>query len=240
MVRLAGDVAPERFNGFYNQVAPGVDLMKRQFQDIPSPDFLVRQSGLHAGFPKPRTKLRNIDGFMNSSTNFNSVQNAPHFIRMRYQHLAQRAAERAARELEENRKKIHYLRQMDADRKEARRTKVKETPYKSEAAGLKLKQAQRQVLYKGAYRMQRETTRSVKQKKLLDKFVGRDSDALLRKIAKVEEPLDEDDLDELKRADKRLQDELKVAVAATPGGVAPQTVERLRRLASMREIIPAA
>ena len=237
MVRLAGDVAPERFNGFYNQVAPATDLMKRQMQDIPSPDFLVRQSGLHAGFPKPRTKLRNLDGFTNSSTNFSTVQNAPHFIRMRYQHLAQRAAERAARELEENRKKIHYLRQADADRKEARRTKVKETPYKSSAAGLKLKQALRSVLYKGDYRMQRETTRSVRQKKLLDKFTGRDTDTLLRKIAKVEEPLDDDDLDELKRADTKLQLDLAAAQAA---GGAPATVEKLRRAASMREIVPAA
>jgi hypothetical protein len=235
MVRLAGDVAPERFNGFYNQTAPAVDLMKRQFQDIPSPDFLVRQSGLHAGFAKPRTKLRNIDGFANSSTNFNSVQNAPHFIRMRYQHLAQRAAERAARELEENRKKIHYLKQADADRKEARRTKVKETPYRSYAAGLKLKQALRQVLYKGDYRMQRETTRSVKQKKLLDKFSGRDTDTLLRKIAKVEEPLDDNDLEDLRRVDTQLQIDLR---AARDAAGAPPTVEGLRRAASMREINP--
>jgi hypothetical protein len=237
MVRLAGDVAPERLGGFYNQVAPASDLMRRQLQDIPSPDFLVHQSGLHAGFAKPRTKLRNIDGFMNASTNYKTIQNAPHFMRMRYQHLAQRAAERAANELEENRKKIHYLKATEATRRETRRSKVKEAPYKSYAAGLKLKQALRAVLHKGAYRMQRETIRSARQKKALDKFTG--ADDLLRKIAKVEEPLDDEDLDQLKRVDSKLQLDLQEARAAAGGREAPGTVERLRRAASMREIIPA-
>jgi hypothetical protein len=235
MVSLAGDVAPERFDGFYGQTAPAADLMRRQFQDIPSADFLVRQGGLHAGFAKPRTMLRNIDGFSNSSTNFKTVQNAPQFIRMRYQHLAQRNAQRAARDLEENRKKIHYLQATEGARREARSTKVKGSPYKSEAAGLKLKQALRSVLYKGDYRMQRETTRSVKQKKALDKFSGRNSDALLRKIARVEEPLDNEDLDELKAADRVLQRQLSAVPAAADA--APETVETLRRAASMRQLV---
>ena len=241
MVSLAGDVAPERFDGFYGQTAPAADLMRRQYQDIPSADFLVRQSGLHAGIPKPRTKLRDLDGFMNSSTNYKAIQNAPNFMRMRYQHLAERNAQRAARDLEENRKKIHFLQATEDARRGTRSAKVKGSPYKSEAAGLKLKQALRSVLYKGAYRMQRETTRSVKQKTALDKFSGRNSDALLRKIARVEEPLDIEDLDELQAADKEIQRGLRAAAAAAvPGGEAPATVEKLRRMASMAEINPRA
>ena len=98
MVSLPGDVAPERFQGFYDQSAPARDLYKLQSQDIPPRDFLLHQSGLYAGVPNARAKLRNINGFMHASTSYHAVQIAPHHMRSRWQHVAERNRELAAEE----------------------------------------------------------------------------------------------------------------------------------------------
>jgi hypothetical protein len=235
MVSLPGDVAPERFHGFYDQVAPASELMRRQYEDIPPANFLERQSGLFAGIPKPRSKLRSIDGFMNSTTNYKTVQDAPHFMRMRHQHVAQRNLEHAAKELAAHHAAVHSRRAENESLLAARKHRAAGVkPYKSLAAGLKLKQALRQVLTKGEYRMQRETTKTVR-KKASEKF-SNDQTALLRKIAKVEEPVDETDLDALRRHDTEIQLDLAAARAQDPT-TERDTVETLRRKASMRQMI---
>jgi hypothetical protein len=72
---------------------------------------------------------------MNASTSYTSVQNAPHFIRMRWKHLAKRNAARAAMDALEQQRALH------ASMKRPKHVRERVEAYRSEAAGLKLKQA---------------------------------------------------------------------------------------------------
>lgn len=146
MVSLPGDVAPERFGGFYDQTAPAFDLMRRQYQDIPPRNFLQRQSGLAVGIPKPSQRLRNINGFMNASTNYTAVQNAPHYMKMRWQHVQRKNAARAADEIAKRDLAIHSMRTIAKGVDRIRKHKKRQEAYKSPAAGLKLKQAINQFI----------------------------------------------------------------------------------------------
>jgi hypothetical protein len=158
MVSLRGDVAPERRLGFYSQIAPAAALMDRQYHDIPPLNFLQTQSGYFAGIPASR-KLENIDGFFNSSTNYLKVQDAPHFLRMRKARLEEHARKRALEEIESHRNAVHSARKTQTQlREERKRRRQSFVPYKSEAAGLKLKQAMRMVKQPdGTYKLQKET-----------------------------------------------------------------------------------
>ena len=213
MVSLPGDVAPERFHGFYDQTAPARDLYRLQAQDIPQRDFLERQSGIHAGIPNARAKLRDINGFMHASTSYHAVQNAPHYMRSRWQHVAERNREIAARDLAKHHEAVHNLRQEHKHYLETRAKKHPEEILRSAASGLKLKQAMRQVLHKGKYVMKRETVTSTRKR---GKFEGPngapyglpDTEQLLRKIAKVGPGIDEENLIELAEVDKKLQERL--------------------------------
>lgn len=205
MVSLPGDVAPERFQGFYGQTAPQRALMKRQYGDIPPQNFLQTQSGLLAGVPHPIRKLKNLNGFMNSSTNYVGVQNAPALLQMRRAAVAKRNRDRQAADSQafKDAIKASALQQslMAAERK--RRRDNAPSIYRSKAAGLKLKQALRAVTLKGKTLMQRETARSAV-RRLYDRK-GRYSDKvelrdILRRLAgDVEE--DPTDLAALAAAD---------------------------------------
>ena len=196
MVSLPGDVAPERFAGFYGQEAPGRALMRRQYGDIPPQNFLLTQSGLNAGISDARKKLRDINGFMHATTNYESVQNAPHYMRMRWRHVAERNAERAARDLENHRRSVHSA---TLAHKNKRPLLDKAKPYKSYAAGLKLKQALREVTKNGKRVMQQETIRPLR--RLKKSTVAR----LLQKLAGVAPEPNEVGLAGLKEQDDRLQ-----------------------------------
>jgi hypothetical protein len=162
MVSLPGDVAPERFAGFYGQTAPARALMKRQYGDIPPQNFLARQSGLYAGIPHASSKLRNIDGFMHATTNYNSVQNAPAYLQMRLAAVAKRNHDHATATSEGFKSAVaaSALEQSMLAAEKKRRHENRPKTYRSKAAGLKLKQALRSVTVKGVPLMQRETTRA--------------------------------------------------------------------------------
>jgi len=208
MVSLPGDVAPERFAGFYGQTAPQRALMKRQYGDIPPQNFLQRQSGLLAGIPHPITKLKNINGFMHASTNYEGVQNAPAYLQMRRFAVAKRNRERAEvdskafRDATTASKLEQSL--LAAERKRRRENAPK--VYRSGAAGLKLKQALRAVEVKGKKLMQRETTRSAvkrlydKKGRLFDRTEIRD---VLRRLAGEPEEDDPTDLAALAERDRQ-------------------------------------
>lgn len=159
MVSLRGDVAPERMFGFYDQKAPAFALMQRQYSDIPPRNFLQTQSGYFAGIPAAR-KLENIDGFMNSTTNYLKVQDAPHYLRMRRARLEQRDRELVQEKLERHRAAVRSARKTQSEivEERKRREENRPSPYSSEAAGLKLKQALREVKQTdGSYKLQKET-----------------------------------------------------------------------------------
>jgi len=209
MVSLPGDVAPERFAGFYGQTAPARALMKRQYGDIPPQNFLVRQSGLYAGIPHASSKLRDINGFMHASTNYNSVQNAPAYLQMRHAAVAKRNRDHATATSEGFKKAVaaSALEQSMLAAEKKRRRENRPKTYSSKAAGLKLKQALRSVMVKGVPLMQRETTRSAV-KRLYDKK-GRISDKvelkdILRKLAGDNDEEDNPvaDLGALRRMDR--------------------------------------
>jgi len=208
MVSLPGDVAPERFMGFYGQTAPQRALMKRQYGDIPPQNFLQTQSGLLAGVPHAISKLKNINGFMNSSTNYLSVQNAPAYLQMRRAAVAKRNRDReeANSQRFKDAVKASALEQSLLAAEKKRRLANAPKVYRSKAAGLKLKQALRSVTVKGIPLMQRETTRSAV-RRLYDRK-GRYSDKvelrdLLRRIAGEPQADDITDLAALAEADRR-------------------------------------
>jgi hypothetical protein len=228
MVSLPGDVAPERFHGFYEQIAPQTELMRRQFEDIPPTKFLQYQSGFRVGIPNARQKLRNINGFMHATTNYHTVQDAPHFMRMRYKHVRELNAKRQAAQTALDEAQVHSLRKQNKERMDARNSRSAPMPHKSYAAGLKLKQALRQVLRKGEYVMQRETTRSVRKSRRdrLAGLAGYDVANILRKAHNLPEPeADEEDLDTLRKQDRELQEHMK-AVAPSAAGPALETARR--------------
>ena len=226
MVSLPGDVAPERFAGFYGQEAPARALMRRQYGDIPPQNFLLTQSGLNAGIADARNKLRNINGFMHATTSYDGVQNAPHHLRMRWRHVAERNAERAAQDLEHHRRSVHST---ELAYKNKRPLLNKAQPYKSYAAGLKLKQALREVTKNGKRVMQQETIKPVK--RIKKSTVTR----LLQKIAGVANEPDEGDLSALKEHDDKLQTEIaRLSAAGSPN---QSLLETARRVLSARSAI---
>lgn len=211
MVSLPGDVAPERFDGFYSQTAPARALMKRQYGDIPPQNFLVRQSGLLAGIPHASSKLRDVNGFMHATTNYHTVQNAPAFLQMRYAAVAKRNREHALAHSDAFHKAVaaSALEQSMLAAEKKRRRENRPKVYSSKAAGLKLKQALRPVKIKGKDLMQRETTRSAV-RRLYDKK-GRYSDKvelkdILRRLAgdNDEEDTPVADLHALRRRDREI------------------------------------
>lgn len=206
MVSLPGDVAPERFEGFYSQTAPARALMKRQYGDIPPQNFLQKNLGLLAGIPHPISKLRNIDGFMHATTNYNGVQNAPAYLQMRRAAVARQNRDMDTVSSDGFKKAVaaSALQQsLLAAEKKRRHENVK--VHRSTAAGLKLKQALRQVTINGKTKMQRETTRSAVRR--LSDRIGRrgrfsDLNDLLQKIVDPN-AVDENDLSALVEADKK-------------------------------------
>jgi hypothetical protein len=208
MVSLPGDVAPERFMGFYGQTAPQRALMKRQYGDIPPQNFLQRQSGLLAGIPHAISKLKNINGFMDSTTNYVGVQNAPAYLQMRKAAVARRDRDRAQADSEEFKTAVKAAALQQSLLRAEKKRRLENAPkvYRSKAAGLKLKQALREVTVKGIPLMQRETTRSAV-RRLYDKK-GRYSDKvelrdLLRRLAGEPQADDIGDLAALAEADRR-------------------------------------
>jgi hypothetical protein len=203
MVSLPGDVAPERFEGFYSQTAPARALMKRQYGDIPPQNFLQRNLGLLAGIPHPISKLRNIDGFMHATTNHASVQNAPAHLQMRRAAVARQIRDMDAVSSGAFKKAVaaSALQQsLLAAEKKRRHENVK--IHRSAAAGLKLKQALRQVTLNGNTKMQRETTRSAVRRLSDRKWRSNDLNDLLQKIVDPH-AVDEHDLSVLAEADKK-------------------------------------
>lgn len=149
MVSLPGDVAPERVGGFYEETAPARELVKRQLRDVPPRNFLVAQSGYHVGIPNPHAKLRNIDGFMHATTNYRAVQNAPHYMRLRYKHVRERALADQAKRKAHFHKLVHSKK---ADRQAYLKRQLERKPaeiLRSPAAGLLIKQALRSELVGG-------------------------------------------------------------------------------------------
>jgi hypothetical protein len=162
--------------------------MKRQYGDIPPQNFLLRQSGLYAGVPHASTKLRNIDGFMHATTNYHGVQNAPAYLQMRHAAVAKRNRDHAMAMSEGFKTAVakSALEQSLLAAEKKRRRENRPKVYSSKAAGLKLKQALREIKVKGVPLMQRETTRSAV-RRLYDRK-GRYSDKLelkdiLRRLA---------------------------------------------------------
>lgn len=225
MVSLPGDVAPERFAGFYGQEAPARALMQRQYGDIPPQNFLLTQSGLNAGIADARNKLRNINGFMHATTSYDGVQNAPHYMRMRWKHVAERNAERAAQDLEHHRRSVHSATLANKN-KHPPLNKAK--PYKSYAAGLKLKQAIREVTKNGKRVLQQETTRPVR--RLKKSTVAR----LLQKLAGVNPEPEEGDLAGLKEQDDKLQTLMSQLAGSVPQN---RLIESARQQLSARSAI---
>ena len=226
MVSLPGDVAPERFEGFYGQTAPARALMKRQYGDIPPQNFLQRQGGLLAGIPHAISKLKNIDGFMHASTNYRAVQNAPSYLQMRASAVAKRNRDLEAirsGQFKNDVKESALQQSLIAAEKKRRRENAPKV-YRSNAAGLKLKQALRMVDFKGKKLMQRETTRSA-----VRKFGRSDRGELrelLRKIAGEEPDVEANDLaalaaEDLKKNPTRALDTSIRSDAATAQGRTP-------------------
>jgi hypothetical protein len=135
MVSLPGDIAPERFRGFYSLEPPQGELMRRQAASFPPWNFLSQQGGLRAGIANPNAKLRALPGFKRTTTNFYSVQNGPAYLKMRLQDIARKNQRLEAERLERDRIAVHSV----ANRKKAAKKAI--TPYFSKAAGQALKQA---------------------------------------------------------------------------------------------------
>jgi hypothetical protein len=134
MVSLPGDIAPERFRGFRALEPPQTELLRRQYASFPPWDFLSHQGGFKAGIYKPGERLRSLDGFMHTTTNYNSVQNGPAYLKMRLQEVLRKRLRLEAERLERDRIAVHSV----SRRKKAAKAK----PYLSKAAGLALKTAQ--------------------------------------------------------------------------------------------------